>query len=74
MKYGIITDVHSNPLALKTVLKKFEEVKVDKILCAGDMIGIGPEPEETVKILLDRPRIIRLALLTSYSYTFYQIY
>lgn len=30
--------------------------------------------KETVKILLDRPRIIRLALLTSYSYTFYQIY
>ena len=30
--------------------------------------------KETVKILIDRPRIIRLALLTSYSYTFYQIY
>jgi hypothetical protein len=30
--------------------------------------------KETVKILISRPRIIRLALLTSYSYTFYQIY
>jgi hypothetical protein len=30
--------------------------------------------KETVKILLNKPRIIRLALLTSYSYTFYQIY
>ena len=30
--------------------------------------------KETVKTLIDRPRIIRLALLTSYSYTFYQIY
>lgn len=30
--------------------------------------------KDTVKILLNRPRIIRLALLTSYSYTFYQIY
>lgn len=30
--------------------------------------------KETVKILIDRPRIIRLALLTSYAYTFYQIY
>lgn len=30
--------------------------------------------KDTVKILIDRPRIIRLALLTSYSYTFYQIY
>ena len=30
--------------------------------------------KETVKTLINRPRIIRLALLTSYSYTFYQIY
>jgi len=30
--------------------------------------------KETIKILINRPRIIRLALLTSYSYTFYQIY
>ena len=30
--------------------------------------------KDTVKILINRPRIIRLALLTSYSYTFYQIY
>ena len=30
--------------------------------------------KETVKILINRPRIIRLALLASYSYTFYQIY
>ncbi len=30
--------------------------------------------KETVKTLINRPRIIRLALLASYSYTFYQIY
>lgn len=30
--------------------------------------------KETVKILINRPRIIRLAFLASYSYTFYQIY
>ena len=30
--------------------------------------------KETIKILIDRPRIIRLALLASHSYTFYQIY
>lgn len=30
--------------------------------------------KETIKTLINRPRIIRLALLTSYSYTLYQIY
>jgi len=30
--------------------------------------------KDTIKILINRPKIIRLALLTSYSYTLYQIY
>ena len=30
--------------------------------------------KDTVKLLINKPRIVRLALLTSYSYTFYQIY
>lgn len=30
--------------------------------------------KNTVKTLIDRPKLIRLALLTSYSYTLYQIY
>ena len=29
--------------------------------------------KDTVKLLINKPRIVRLALLTSYSYTFYQI-
>ena len=53
MKYGIITDIHSNILALQIVLKKFEELKVDKIICCGDIIGIGPCPEEVVQELIN---------------------
>lgn len=52
MKYGIISDVHANIIALKIVLKKFEELNVDKIICCGDVIGIGPEPESVVQELI----------------------
>ena len=52
MKVGIITDVHSNIIALNTVLNEFEKIKVDKIICCGDIIGIGPNPEETVRELM----------------------
>ena len=52
MKIGIITDVHSNIIALNTVLNEFEKVKTDKIICCGDIIGIGPNPEETVQELM----------------------
>ena len=52
MKIGIITDVHSNIIALNSVLNEFEKVKTDKIICCGDIIGIGPNPEETVQELM----------------------
>ena len=50
MKIGIITDIHSNINALNAVLEKFDKMKVDKIICCGDIIGIGSNPEETVQI------------------------
>ena len=52
MKIGIITDVHSNIIALNPVLGKFDKLKIDKIICCGDIIGIGPNPEETVQELM----------------------
>lgn len=52
MKLGIITDIHGNLVALKSVLSKFEKENIDKIICCGDIIGIGPYPEETIKLLM----------------------
>lgn len=52
MKIGIITDIHSNIQALNTILNEFEKIRVEKIICCGDIIGIGINPEETVQALL----------------------
>ena len=49
MKYGIITDIHNNVTALRAVLKQLEQMNCDQIVCCGDMIGIGPDPEETCR-------------------------
>ena len=54
MKIGIITDIHSNIQALKAILNEFDRIKIDKIICCGDIIGIGINPEETVQELLKR--------------------
>lgn len=40
MRLGIITDVHSNTIALNAVLNEFKKIKVDKIICCGDMSNI----------------------------------
>lgn len=58
MKLGIITDIHNNLLALKTVVEYFEKQHCDKIICCGDLIGIGPYPEETVQFISKLPNLI----------------
>lgn len=58
MKIGIITDVHSNIQALNAILNEFDKENVDKIICCGDIIGIGINPEETVQTLLKRKEML----------------
>lgn len=48
MKIGVIADPHSNLAALKAVLKSMP--KVDELICAGDLVGYGAEPNEVVEL------------------------
>ena len=58
MKIGVISDIHSNIVAVNKILNEFEKIKVDKIICCGDIIGIGANPEETVKTLMQKKDIL----------------
>lgn len=58
MKIGIISDAHGNINALNAVLEEFDKIQVDKIICCGDIIGIGANPEETVQALIQRKNIL----------------
>jgi predicted phosphodiesterase len=49
MKYGIISDVHGNYVALTSVLDELKEV--DRIICVGDIVGYGPQPNECVRAI-----------------------
>ncbi len=50
MLVGLISDVHSNAVALEAILLAFEGMGVKKILHAGDVIGYNPYPNETVRL------------------------
>ncbi|OAQ53131.1 hypothetical protein HTG_09875 [Natrinema mahii] len=52
MKVGLISDVHSNKVALETVLADMPAV--DEILCAGDVVGYNPWPGDCVDELRSR--------------------
>lgn len=58
MRFGIITDIHNNLTALRAVMKKLNQLECDKIVCCGDIIGIGPYPEETVRYMMQIPNLI----------------
>jgi len=49
MRIGLIADIHSNAVALAAVLKNMGDV--DTIICAGDIVGYGPYPNETIELL-----------------------
>ncbi len=51
MRYAVISDVHGNLEALKTVLKDIKKKKITDILFLGDAVGYGPDPDECIAIL-----------------------
>ena len=51
MKVGLISDVHANLPALETVLDDMPAV--DRIYCAGDVVGYNPWPAECVERVRD---------------------
>jgi predicted phosphodiesterase len=59
MRYGVVSDVHGNLHALRAALAALERTGVDRILCAGDLVGYGPRPNECIELIasLDPPAL-----------------
>lgn len=54
MVYAVISDVHANAIALSAVLDDARRCGAKKILCLGDVVGYGPEPESTATTIRTR--------------------
>ncbi len=48
MQIGLISDVHSNLIALKKVLSELKDVEM--IIHAGDIVGYNPYPNEVIEL------------------------
>jgi predicted phosphodiesterase len=53
MRFGVISDVHANLHALDASLKLLEAERVDGYICAGDLVGYGPFPNECIRRVRD---------------------
>lgn len=49
MKTLIISDLHSNEPALRAVLRKVARKGISRILCMGDFVGYGGQPNQVVE-------------------------
>lgn len=54
MLIALISDVHANLPAFESVLQEIDTIKPDAIICLGDVVGYGPQPNEVIQILRDR--------------------
>ncbi|HZT08363.1 MAG TPA: metallophosphoesterase family protein [Chloroflexota bacterium] len=52
MRIAVVSDIHSNLVALRAVLEDMGTV--DAIWCLGDFVGYGPRPNECVALLRER--------------------
>ncbi|WP_170319341.1 metallophosphoesterase family protein [Polyangium spumosum] len=51
MRYAVVSDVHSNVEALSAVLAAIDAERVDAIVCLGDVVGYGANPNECARLL-----------------------
>jgi len=54
MRIAVISDIHGNMEALSEVFDDIEKSKVDSVICLGDMVGYGPEPEAVIQLIMSR--------------------
>lgn len=54
MSTAVISDIHANAEALRTVLADIDRRGIQRIICLGDIVGYGPEPLECVDLVRQR--------------------
>ena len=53
MKIAVLSDIHGNIEALDAVFSDLEAESPDRVICLGDLIGYGPDPEEVIRRVVE---------------------
>ncbi len=57
-KLAIISDIHGNLEALKSVLSDIKERNIDKIVCLGDIIAKGSNQHECIELIKNNCNVV----------------
>jgi putative phosphoesterase len=53
-RIALISDLHAHLVMLDAVLADIDTLGVDEIICLGDIVDLGPQPNEVIRRLKDR--------------------
>lgn len=53
-RIAILSDLHGNSAATRAVLAEIDAAMPDRTYCLGDLVGYGPEPNQTIDLIRDR--------------------
>lgn len=54
MRYAILSDIHGNLAALKSVLHDLEQHHIDAMICLGDVVGYYADSQAVIDVLRER--------------------
>lgn len=53
-RIAVLSDLHGNSAATRAVLADIDGEMPDRVYCLGDLVGYGPEPNETIELIRER--------------------
>jgi predicted phosphodiesterase len=53
MRWALLADIHANLEALRAVMRDLEDWPDHRLICAGDIVGYGADPEACLDLLAD---------------------
>ncbi|HEX6178471.1 MAG TPA: metallophosphoesterase family protein, partial [Thermoanaerobaculia bacterium] len=51
MRALVVSDLHSNAEALRSVLQHVRRKKFDTVICLGDFVGYGAQPNQVLDVM-----------------------
>ena len=58
MRTAVISDVHSNIEALSAVFSELDRTGIERIICLGDLVGYGADPEDCVNLIKEKCDVV----------------
>ncbi len=58
MRLAILSDIHGNLEALLQVLEEVANLQIDRVICLGDVVGYGADPNACVDVIQDVAEVV----------------